>query len=282
MTTAACPVCGKEFEDPTDRPASQYGSADSRVRTHMRQSNDAAHLEARGEEPIVADVSRETIEKEVTPFDAPTAEVRPGSSTPARRTLRDRLRGTKRPTGDPGGHPKERAPRTLPGKRQSGAELLGDAYGALGNLVGSATPYAATGRALAINAPVAGYMLDDAVKGTVVDKVALQPAIRAKGRFDAIGGLIEVPLIVFSMERDPTKIETLRPWLRSAVRRSLPAMVPALQKMKADEKKAAEVAAELYPDLPEGMDPVEAVISDILAPLIATLQAQPQPEEAPV
>lgn len=108
-------------------------------------------------------------------------------------------------------------------------------------------------------------MLDEAVKGTVVDKVVLQPIARGRSKFDAFGALLGPPLIVLAIERNPANAEMLLPMLRASIRSSLPMMIPAIKKVKAREAAAAEAARELFPDLPEGVDPVDEVIAMMFA-----------------
>jgi len=164
-------------------------------------------------------------------------------------------------------------------------EFLSDIYGGIGQLMGMATPYRVTGRALMINAPVAGYMLDDAVKGTVVDRMAVQPGVRLQNRYNSVSGLIEVPLLTFLIEQEQLKpepdlqrLERLFFMLKASLRRSIPAMAPAIKKMKANEAKMAEAVRELYPDLQDGEDPAERMLAELFAFPVET-QPQPEPQE---
>lgn len=54
-------------------------------------------------------------------------------------------------------------------------------------------------RVLAIQAPAAGLMLEDVVKGTVVDLV-LQPIARAEARLEVVGALAGPPLLVLALQ----------------------------------------------------------------------------------
>lgn len=58
-----------------------------------------------------------------------------------------------------------------------------------------ATPLPALSRTLAVQAPVAGLLLEDAVKGSVVDTV-LQPIARLQNQGEAIGALVGPPMMV--------------------------------------------------------------------------------------
>jgi hypothetical protein len=295
VTSATCDICGKTFEDPNDRRAGQYGSAEQRLRVHKMNMKDAAHTEAGAENEVV--VPDAVIDRaSPSPYEAlVTNETRPGvpptpTSEAPRSKLWQRIRGKKPAVGaDPGGHPRERSPRRLggiPGRRLPAADFLGSAYGGFGQLIGSRSPYQATSRAITLNAPVAGYMLDDAVKGTAVDRIIVQPGVRAQQRYQQVSGLFEVPILVFFMEQEALKpeeernlgkLQGLESMLRNAIRRGLPAMAPAIKKKKEDDRKLAEVVAELYPDLPEGADPADAVLASIFG-----WSFEPEPQGAAV
>lgn len=169
------------------------------------------------------------------------------------------------------------------GRRVSAADTLGDVWSGVGALA-IRTGHAPLGRCLQFQSQVSGEILDDALKGTVIDKVALQPIAKGRGRFDALGAVLGPPMIVFAIERNPAQIDVLMPMLKSSIRSSLPLMVPAIKRVQEKEAKAAEAAAELFPDLPPGADPVDAIIemmfSDWLPPAPAPEpeENQPQPE----
>ena len=131
------------------------------------------------------------------------------------------------------------------GKRVSGAETLTDIWSGVGSLAVRNPAHVPLGRYLQFQAPVAGEMLDEAVAGTVVDKVALQPIVRARGRFDLIGAVFGPPALILAMERNPARAELLMPMLRSSIRNALPLMVPAIKRVAVKEAKAAEAAADL-------------------------------------
>ena len=201
----------------------------------------------------------------------------PGSSSatgsvpqdPKPKKLFDRFRKAK-PTDEAqeaAPRTKEKRPKaqTRPGRRVSAADTLGDVWGGVGGLAIRSGRHAPLGRCLQFQAPVAGEMLDEAVKGTFVDKLVLQPVVKTRGRFDLLGAVMGPPLIVLAMERNPQQMDVLMPMLRSSIRASLPLMVPAIKKVQEKERKAAEAAADLFPDLAPGEDPVDAIISMMFA-----------------
>ena len=130
------------------------------------------------------------------------------------------------------------------------------------------------GRVLALQAPMVGDVLDDAIKGTVVDKV-LQPFVRQGDRAKLIGAVVLPPLLVGALERNPELAPTLMPVLRAAMVPMLVEMAKAAKKAKADEKKLFEALDEVADSLPpellaeakeRSMHPVDAIIASLFAP----------------
>ncbi len=129
-------------------------------------------------------------------------------------------------------------------------------------------------------APVAGEMLDEAIKGSIVDKMALQRVVKGRQRFDVLGAVFGPPLLVLAIERNPQNAQTLMPMLASSIRHSLPLMVPAIKKAKERERKVQEATALLFeddPDFPKGVDPVEYILQMMFEGWIAPEPPQPEP-----
>lgn len=236
-------------------------------------------------------VVQDTLTGEQSPYSP--GEHRPGgpgsSSSPQdgaqgkkRGGLFDRFRkGDKAPADEapkPPKRTKQAAGRV--GRRASAADTLADVWSGVGSLAIRSGQHAPLGRCLQFQAPVAGEMLDEAVKGSFIDKIALQPFVKARGRFDLLGAVLGPPLIVLAIERNPQQIDVLMPMLRSSVRASLPLMVPAIKKVQEKERKAAEAAAELFPDLLPGEDPVDGIIAMMFADWVPQAPQPQQPEES--
>jgi hypothetical protein len=283
-----CPVCGREFED-SEGGGKGARLAIHKLSLHLNNSKDEAHLAYRGVEVPVAPESTSN-RASATPYE-PTPETKPAAQTPAP-AIPERPRKWWQRKAKPGtsidGHPKERSPRRIGatgGRRLPAADFLGEAYEGLGTIVGQMTPYQATSRAIAFNAPIAGYQLDKVVQGTVVDRMVVQPGVRMQEKYRSVSMLIEFPIIIMLIEAEMLKPEPnlgkvafLVGRLRGVIRKGLPAMAPAIKKKREDDQKLAEAVKELYPELPEGEDPVDAV----LASLGITFDfSVPQPEEAP-
>jgi len=128
------------------------------------------------------------------PAEAPgaaPAEVRPARP---RTTLAARLRGRQAGAGQGGrgrGKPKPRARPARP--RVSVAGVVEWGWGILAR---AAQPVSVPlSRCLAMQAPVAGLVLEDVVRGTVVDRV-LQPLARGQEQLQSVGALVLLPAAV--------------------------------------------------------------------------------------
>jgi hypothetical protein len=188
-------------------------------------------------------------------------ERRPGGGSPSlpgsdasvsKPRLRDRLFGAKTPKAlSDAPVTREKPPKPVSrGRRQSGAETLSDAWSGVGSLAVRNPSHVPLGRYMQFQAPVAGEMLDEAIAGTVVDKVALQPIVRARGKFDLIGAVFGPPALILAIERQPERAELLVPMLRSSIRNALPLMVPAIKRVQAKEAKTIQAAEDLFDDDP--------------------------------
>lgn len=74
-----------------------------------------------------------------------------------------------------------------------------------------------TARVLDVQAPVAGLVLEDVIKGTVVDKI-LQPLARTEQAGEVVFALLGPPAIVAAIHRRPEAAPFLIPFLKEALR----------------------------------------------------------------
>ena len=169
----------------------------------------------------------------------------------------------------------EKKPTVTKGRRASTAPTISDLWTGAGGLAIRTGRHAPLGRLMQWQAPVAGEMLDEAVKGTILDRMLLQPVAKGRGRFDALGAVFGPPLIVMAIERNPQNADMLIPMLKASIRSSLPLMVPAIKKVAAREAAAAEAARELFPDLGPGEDPVDSIIAMMFADWTPAVREQP-------
>lgn len=203
-------------------------------------------------------------------------ERRPGSSTnaPAGDPVSDSSPGPKlsgffkkkkAPTGPAFTAPtREKQPRVA-GRRQTTAGTIEDIWSGVGGLA-QRSGFVPLGRYMAWQAPAAGELLDQAVAGTVIDRKFLQPAVKARGRLDVVGAIMGPPALIIAIQRNPERAEMLLPALRSAIRGSLPTLLPAMKKAQAREEKINQAIRDYLPegmDLPEGVDPVDMVIAQM-------------------
>lgn len=174
----------------------------------------------------------------------------------------------------------EKRPGRSP-KRMSAADTIGDVYSGLGSLAVQSGRHAPLGRCMQWQAPIAGEMLDDAVSGTIVDKVVLQKVVGARGKFDLLAAVVGPPMLVLAIERNPQNAEAIMPLLRSSIRSALPQMVPAIKKVQKRQKEVAEATALLFEDDPNftpGDDPVDHILAMMFADWIPP-QPVPVPDE---
>lgn len=141
------------------------------------------------------------------------------------------------------------------------------------------------GRYLQFSAAVSAELLDDAVSGTVVDRVILQPIVKGRGRFDGLAAVLGPPALILAIEQNPERAPMLVPMLKSSIRGALPQMAKAVKKVQAKERAMADAAAELFPDLEPGEDPADAILAMIFegwtppAPVVETVEPEPEHEE---
>lgn len=161
-----------------------------------------------------------------------TAEARP--RRPARPSAAAAVRGWGRPKGKAKSHkakPPAR-PRVPVDTIISGAWEVGARFLAPVNIPVS--------RVMAVQAPVAGIVLEPIVKGTIVDRW-LQPVARTSQGAEALAALAGPPLVVAALQARPELAPVLVPMLRELLGRWIKVAGPAVQ-IAAD--RAAEFEAE--------------------------------------
>jgi hypothetical protein len=161
---------------------------------------------------------------------------------------------------------KEKKPKvTKLGRRQSAAETIGDVQSGLGGLLVRSGTHRPLGTWLQFSSAVNGEILDDAVKGTALDRFVLQPVAKGRGKFDAVGAVFGPPAIIWAIERDPSKADALIPLLKSSIRNALPLMAPAIKKVQKRQQEVLAAAEELGFDVSNGQDPADEIIAMLFA-----------------
>jgi hypothetical protein len=134
-------------------------------------------------------------------------------------------------------------------------------------LASLAKPLPATSRLLKIQAPVAGKILEPAIRDTFIDKI-LQPIARTTEGAEAVAVLLVPPAVVTAMQLNPQTIPFLMPVLRETLMRMIriagPAMAEAMQQEREFEAQFGgnvdDLIAMLLSELvvPEGESPEQA------------------------
>ena len=233
-----------------------------------------------------------------TPF-AGVGEIRPAAGRPADPAAPPRRKWWQRKdrprTPNTTKTPDERRPERGRRRRVSAVDDFTDLFIGAGGMVQNRTRYQATGHAIKLNGSVTAVLADEAVAGTLIDRLAVQPVSRNRERFEAGLAIIETPGILFMMERQVlapgleladrvARVEALVPSLERAVRRSLPHMARAIVKVRKREEQLRAAAVELYGEsLADGVDPVVGVVQDLIAPIyVALQQMQADPVAGPI
>ena len=159
------------------------------------------------------------------------------------------------------------------GRRESAAGIIGDTFNGLGGLISRSPRHRPSGILLQWQSDAAGEILDEAVKGTFIDNLFLQKAVKGKGKFDQVGAILIPPAIVFAIETNPSRLPILLPYLESSLRNSLPTMAKGIKKARDKREKQEAAIAELFPELPAGEDPIQLLMKEMFA------EWYPEPEQ---
>lgn len=133
------------------------------------------------------------------------------------------------------------------------------------------------GRALQIQAMVAGDVLDNAVAGTKLDKI-VQPFIGETDKLRDVGMLVAFPLLVGICQRQPANTATAG-LLEMVVRQNLHALAEGVKRMRAEDRKLADTVETLTG---VGMDLGDNPVHTILSMIFAPVEAVQAPMTAPV
>jgi hypothetical protein len=136
------------------------------------------------------------------------------------------------------------------GGRQSAAETFADAWGWGGNQM-QRMGHVPTGRMVRFQSPVAGELLDDLVKGTMVDKVVVQRLVAGRSKLDLLYAIAGPPAYTWQIEKAmaagrPDLANHLMEGLKGCIRDTLPVMLPAMKKVRDRERKTNAAFTELF------------------------------------
>lgn len=199
------------------------------------------------------------------------------------RKWRDRARRTPSAgTGAP--RPKAAAKPRPTGKRMPIAGDVSELYSDIAARL-KYTPHYPAGRMLEYQAPAAGVIIDDAIAGTAVDRFAVQPIMRNKDKYESVIFLVAPPVLMFMIQNAAMSAQVARAegrdeeaaklelWvqreltsLKWVLRKSLIRMAPAIAEARERAAAEDEVIREAFPELMPGVDPVDALLSDLFKP----------------
>lgn len=154
--------------------------------------------------------------------------------------------------------PKEARPAR---RRVSIEGLAAGLWGLLGHGAQS-QGFVPTGRVLALQAPVAGVILEDSLKGTVADKL-LQPLARMSERGTELAALLGPPVLVSVITARPELAPMLLGPLKGTLKQWVVIAGPKMKKKEEREKKAM---AQMGMDEDDVTAMIDGMISAIFGP----------------
>lgn len=170
----------------------------------------------------------------------------------------DELSPSPAPPKDPKAKIKGFFGRGARGPRKDVSEI-GEMFWSLASQFAAKTGRVPMARALAFETPAAGVVLDEAVKGTALDRLLLQPLAKTNDRMGPAFALVAMPLVVNYISLHPEKANAFAPMVKSLIGPLLISMVGAAKKQKKQEeslKAALDDLGEILP--PEIMAEINA------------------------
>lgn len=155
-----------------------------------------------------------------------------------------------------------------PARRKNASEFVSDIVGMLGTMIENID--VPVGRALQLEAPIAGPVLDRVIAGGRIDKV-VQRGMAGKDRYEGAASVLAMPVLIALAEHAPEMRKTIYPLLRAAMSENLIGLVGALKQKRAKEAAVAHAVEELRsldPELEElfassNADPIDVLIRSL-------------------
>ena len=195
-----------------------------------------------------------------TPDAAPSNGAAPRGEAAPRRTEGRRRRLMDRKPKDPTKTPARRLPRV------SLENLIGSGWGLAAMALARNPNAVPVGRVMSMQAPVAGVVLDDVLKGTPVDRL-LQPLARAGEKGEIVFALAGPPLITGAITAHPEWYPALRPMLKMSLMSWMAISAPAMRKA---QQRAERMTGEFGVTDAELDGMIEALFSDVNLPTAAS------------
>lgn len=307
MTPGVCQVCG----EPPRAPGTFFCEEHKEAPQRPKDKSTWAHPpQLRGSQ---SPGGREQGEEEAAPPDSELVDTQqpppppaPANPKPTKRRLRDFFAG--KPKGETPKPAKakvvkpSRLPKAPGGRRRSGSIMLGEGWAQLGKWL-QTTPLAGAGLAMSFQGEAAGPILDEALKGTLVDRVGLQPALALEERYGAALDLAVFPvksqmvLTFLTQHRAALTVGDLQAaavkeiqlnmaidsW-KATARKMVPALARAVKVKREQDAQIQAAFDQTWPELAGRVDetgqPVDVgdvLFAEILGPLFVA-PPQPQPE----
>lgn len=171
----------------------------------------------------------------------------------------------------------EKKPET-PKRRVSTAEFWGDAISPVSAFIGK-NGYVPMARAMQWSSPVAGEIIEDATKGTLVDK-AVQPLCRNAAKWQDLFDLLGFWAAIGAAQKDPAHSAAALGFARKRLLNLLPRIASNIKKEREKERKAVEALTELMPEIKElfpNMGPNDDPVAVLIASLFA-FEGEPSEE----
>lgn len=166
----------------------------------------------------------------------------------------------------------ERKPVT-PKRRASTAGFWGDLVGPV-SAVSARAGYVPMARAMEWSSPVVGEIIEDATKGTLIDK-GIQPFVRNSEKWQDLFDLLGFWGAIGMAQRNPAQAPAALDFARKRLVNLLPRIASNIRKEREKEKKAVEALIELMPDIRE-LFPEAGPDDDPVGLLIQSLFAAPE------
>ena len=165
------------------------------------------------------------------------------------------------------------------GRRVSGVDVLAMPFDHGSRALAGWKP--CTARVIAWEAGWGAYVLDEALAGSLPDRVLIQPLARNYRRLAMVESVLGPVALAFAIESRPQLAEHLMPEMRRAVRSAAPFMLKAVAAKRVEDAQIEEAFREAYPTAPEGAS-ADDMIEDLLRDVFAPLAMREEPVDEPV
>ena len=176
----------------------------------------------------------------------------------------------------------ERRPAT-PKRRASTAAFWGDCVGPMA-AISARAGYVPMARAMEWSSPVVGEIIEDATRGTLVDR-GIQPLVRNSEKWQDLFDLLGFWGAIGLAQRNPAKAPAALDFARKRFVSLLPRIAKKMKEERAKEKAAVDALTELMPDIRElfpEAGPEDDPVGLLIQSLFAAPEGVPEPQPADV